>query len=66
MLPTNTMLTVAEAAERAGVSISTINRWVRTGHLRAYRQRNKKRGIKINPYDLRAATTYIEITQENS
>ncbi|MFC6884689.1 MULTISPECIES: helix-turn-helix domain-containing protein [Actinomadura] len=31
--PSRTLLTVAQAAERAGVGASTVRQWVRRGHL---------------------------------
>lgn len=40
-------LTPAEAAERLGVSVSTINRWSDAGHLRTYRTPGGHRRYRV-------------------
>jgi excisionase family DNA binding protein len=49
---THTYLTVEGAAERVGVSSKTIRRWIKAGHLRAYRVGPKF--LRIDPADLAA------------
>ncbi|MDN5731202.1 MAG: helix-turn-helix domain-containing protein [Yaniella sp.] len=42
--------TIPQSAEAAGVSTSTIRRWIARGHLRAYKF--GPRAIRIDPADL--------------
>jgi putative resolvase len=43
------LLSVDEVAERLGVSVYTVRRWIHTGHLRAYKP---GRGYRVREADL--------------
>jgi excisionase family DNA binding protein len=49
-----TWLTRAEAAERAGISLRTVDRWLSNGTLTRYTNRNRR--VRINADELKNAT----------
>lgn len=49
-MTTRTYESVAQAAERTGISVRTLRRRIATGQLRAYR--NGARIVRVDPHDV--------------
>ena len=56
-----TVMTVAQAAQRLGVNAETIRRWIRSGKLQAFKRPGKGRQMFVRAADVERFTKYIPI-----